>query len=159
MARESTQSNASLTPRAASIARGSSHLVDLLVAAVVPRSGVPLAVLVGHHGAERVVDGLGGEVLGRDQHQAVPLADLRFVADAVTKNTTINQSTNQSCVAPAQGACPSEGLCLCVAALGCFFVPSFRHFLALLDGLGKRTPSTHRPSGWVKRSNSMSTYK
>ena len=52
------------------------HLVDLLVAAVVSRAGVAFAVLVGHHGAQRVVDRLGGEVLGRDQDKAVPLTNL-----------------------------------------------------------------------------------
>lgn len=52
-------------------------LVDLLVAAVVPCPRVPLAVLVGHDGAERVVDRLGREVLRGNQDQAVPLTHLQ----------------------------------------------------------------------------------
>lgn len=51
-------------------------LVDLLIPAVVPGSRVPLAVLVGHDRSERVVHGLGGEVLRGDQDQAIPLTNL-----------------------------------------------------------------------------------
>ena len=54
-----------------------SHLIDLFVAAVVPRARVSLAVLVGHDRAQRVVHGLRGEVLRRDQNQAVSLTNLR----------------------------------------------------------------------------------
>lgn len=53
-----------------------SYLIDLFVATVVPCSRVPLAVLVGHDRAKRVVHGLGRKVLRRDQHQAVSLTDL-----------------------------------------------------------------------------------
>lgn len=55
------------------------HLVDLLVPAVVPRPRVPLAVLVGHDRSQGVVHRLGREVLRGDEDQAVPLTDLVVV--------------------------------------------------------------------------------
>lgn len=49
-------------------------LVNVLVAAVVPRAGVPLGVLVLHDAAERVEDGARGEVLRGDEVDEVALA-------------------------------------------------------------------------------------
>ena len=50
------------------------ELVDHLVATVVPSSGQALRVLVGHARAEALHHGLGGEVLRRNQLDAVHLA-------------------------------------------------------------------------------------
>ena len=42
-------------------------LVDLFAAAVVPAAGVAFGVFIREHGAHRLDDGLGDEVLARDQ--------------------------------------------------------------------------------------------
>merc|ERR1712010_331452 len=55
--------------------------IDELVSAVVPRAGVALRVLVGHDGSEGLHDGLGGEVLGRDELEALPLPVLLVLDD------------------------------------------------------------------------------
>ena len=48
--------------------------VDVLAAAVVAAPGVALGVLVGEHAADRLQDGAGNEVLGRDHLEVVALA-------------------------------------------------------------------------------------
>ena len=47
--------------------------VNIFVAAIVPRARVALAVLVAHHAAQGIKHGARGEILRRNQHQAVAL--------------------------------------------------------------------------------------
>lgn len=70
----------------------SANLVDLLVAAVVPRPRVALAVLVGHDRAKGVVDRLRREVLRRDEHQAVPLTNLRCSSCFIGRHEGMKQT-------------------------------------------------------------------
>ena len=58
-------------------------LVDDLVAAVVAGARQTLGVLVGEGGPEALHDGAGGEVLGRDELEAGPLAALLLLDEVV----------------------------------------------------------------------------
>lgn len=49
-------------------------LVDVLIATVVPSTRLALGVLVGHGRAKGVEDGTGGDILGGDENDGLPLA-------------------------------------------------------------------------------------
>ena len=72
------------------------HLIDVLVAAVVPRPGVALTVFVRHDRAQRVEDRLAREVLARDEHQRVPLAALLVLDEVVNRRVRLLQALVQS---------------------------------------------------------------
>jgi hypothetical protein len=52
------------------------HLIDIFIPSVIPRTGIPLRILIAKNGTQRFQDGLGSEVFGRNENQGGALSGL-----------------------------------------------------------------------------------